>query len=269
MALVRGGRALETFAPSPLAALAQTAAASPPPQRPGARQRAGAVVSGVERGLYMVGGEFLPIDEVKDLVKPPPTREVWHFNLDNDTWTQMFTGVSIRPEHVLAVTFDYRHRRLLVLDELLKVPTIAASSNPILVREPGALGPQRGMRPRLFARLLSFDLESKTSTLLQQWERTDGGFFDRIFLTALEDGSVLLTGVRGGQTQLFRFQARHDPPRVTWSGFETFSSPLTGAPVNTDAGVVLPLGDSPAHQFLRVVDPSKLGTGRATGPSSM
>lgn len=198
---------------------------------PGDRADAASVFSAAERALFLVGGTR----------GGQPTREIWLYDLDLRSWVRAFGDTPLAPLRVLAASFDYVNRSLLVLDELALTPKQSdggiEGDNGGAVPEPKA--PSQNAPKATKVRLVGHDLATGESHLLGTWVR--GKHTDRFALVTLEDGTFVV--LRGGSKLpvTFAHRAQRIAHRIDWLGGRVLQGLPVYSPRSTETGILVPL----------------------------
>jgi hypothetical protein len=244
LGIVKGDQVVETFRGLSLARAER-------PLLPAPRRGAKAVVTASERALFVVGGRYTPEVIPKGFAPDQRTFQIWRFDLNLRQWSPLLLNDAvIPPQDVLATTYDYRNRRLLVLDQVQVQPVTSIDERPIVPNpEPG-----QGITTSTVARLIVYDLKTRSSAVLQTWTRRGKGFFEALALTALDDGGVLLTGAESHVTRMFRFDLSTEGGglKVRWGGSTKLNGALIEVPVHLDDSVGFFLFDNQDQLFERV-----------------
>lgn len=173
--------------------------------QPKARSALEAVLSGVERAVYMVGG----VDS-----EGRPTQAIWRYYLDDDRWQLVAPYATEVPSStVLSVAYDQARGRLFVLDRSDAAP----AKKPV------------------FARLLVVDIHAGTARVAETWPLVP--VHDRHFLIAAADGAVVL--LAGKQNLYKAFRLIVGEQGVQYAGSLNGQGELLGPPVMGEQHPVL------------------------------
>lgn len=192
------------------------ASAPIPSNRTGAR----ALLTLTERSVFLVGGRG---------PGRTPLPEIWRYLLDEQSWEPLYWN-TIMPVDVLALGYDYRGGRLLVLDEVERTKTL-----PKLPWDK-----HKKTVTWSEGRLRVYDLRARTGDTLATWPRLP--MFDRLGLVARDDGSFVLIGSRSIAKIWFawRFTITSNKKLIV-TGRANGHGQLLGDPINTSNGVVVML----------------------------
>ncbi len=234
--------------PGMSAALMQTAFTEPALQQeptsefvPGDRIGDFGVFSASEDSVFLISGTR----------EEAPTSEIWSYQLSTRSWRRLFRGASVKPRQVLAATYDYAARQLLVLDEV-RVEDVFISG------EDDAYGKGKGKKkikklPQLKApaklrraRLTRYDLATNTATLVASWPRKK--VTNRFAMSALADGSFVLL-VSGDKLPItFALKARVTD-KLHWEGVRVLHGRFFLQPAATEQGVAVALKRHSGNEF--------------------
>jgi hypothetical protein len=194
----------EVAAPAVLASTSEPDAFGPP-----ARSDFGAVLSGSENALFVVGGKLSATGALAG--------DVWRYGLDTREWTQLALG-GASPRMVLAATYQPETRALWILDA----------------------GPTKIS----FARLLRLDLGTYQVKVVGTWLRT--GLFERVELSNAPRGELLLTGSSSKLKKVMGVVLRPQANHVAVTGAFGDQGVLALEPTLTPRGLTVPLANATA-----------------------
>jgi hypothetical protein len=222
-----------------------------PSDRTGSR----ALLSIGERSVFLIGGD-----------RPQgPSGELWRYDLDARGWQRLLRDSPFHPRELLAVAYDYRNRRLLVLDELGVEDAFGTGDDGSAPPAPAGqkqLGQGTGAVKHLMqlrrARLVAHDLSSGESRLLGAWKRTQSA--DRFELVARDDGSFVLLASRTKAGLTFAYAARANG-ELHWTGRRALAGKLVFQAVLMEHGVVVPLLDGDKLRIVELRETSFLPPG--------
>lgn len=165
--------------------------------RPRARSDVRAALSGVEEAVYMVGGRTS---------SGGASQAIWRYTISDRSWRIVAEHAAIAPSsQVLAVTYDQPGGKLYVLD----------------------LDDEANLGGKLHrARLTRYDVAAGTAEQLATWPYL--GFFDQLWLSVTDEGSLLLLGA---QKQAYKVWRLHpNPSGLKYAGHHTGLGKLLGQP---------------------------------------
>lgn len=191
-----------------VSATAAAARAAPTPYRPHPGERMGArgVLSLTDGSVLLVGGRR------SAAFGSAVARDVWRYDLATGEWARVFRNARPEPMHLLALTYDYNGKKLLLLDEF---PFVGAGT----------------------LRLIEYDGIRESGRVASTWARS--GHYSSFTLTALDDGSALLSGAGANQTDVYRLRVTDG--ELHFTGFARLHGTLLDAPLYTSRGVYFPL----------------------------
>jgi len=192
----------EIAAPAMVASSSEPAALGPP-----ARSDFGAVLSGSENALFVVGGKLSATGALAG--------DVWRYGLESREWTQLAIG-GASPRVVLAATYQPETRALWILDA----------------------GPTKIS----FARLLRLDLGTYQVKVVGMWLRT--GLFERVELSNAPRAELLLTGSSSKLKKVMGVVLRPQANHVAVTGAFGEQGVLALEPTLTPRGLTVPLANA-------------------------
>jgi hypothetical protein len=205
----------------PASALGPSSAAAITPEP---RAEFGAVLSGREGAVYVVGG----VD-----ANGSPLGNVWRFDISGAKW-QVLPLSGAPPGMVLAATYRPNDRSLYVVDQFEDAGhwDHDEGDHDKGDHDKGGHG-KRG-------RLLRIDLSSYAVTVVGHWKRQNK--FDRIYLSNAPQGDLLLVGSSESKQKYrglrFRYDGQNDLDVVDWFRGQGF---VVQRPTLTQWGLTLPL----------------------------
>jgi Galactose oxidase, central domain len=170
----------------------------PPP-----RSDFGAVLSDIERTIFLFGGKFPSGRLANDL---------WLFDIGTNRWHQ-FHVTGPAPKIVLAATYAPETRSLWLVDE--------------------GYGNVRS------ARLIRYDIETGKFNVIGEWSRTPS--IDRVEISEAPYGDVLLTGSSSVNNRVVGVLLHPNGNRVTVTGAFRREGKLAIEPTLSETGLALPL----------------------------
>lgn len=178
-----------------------------------------AIYSGVDDAVYVLGGQAGGSD----------TGEIWRYHVLAQSWERLYAPLPISglpdvrspaPGRVQAASYDSARGKLVFLDH-------KTVSVPLLGKQ--TLG-----------RFVLFDLHRKERFV--SLTLPIAGVYEKLTLTAQDDGSFVLVGARkwGTKWDAYRFSI-DDKGKLSWLGFASGNGKLLDEPLNLGEGVLLPL----------------------------
>ncbi len=212
---------------------------------PGDRTGDTAVYSASEGSVFLIGGERGNV----------PTSELWTYQLSTRAWRRAFRGAAVQPRRVLAATYDYAARRLLVLDEVKVEDAFGSGVDDAFGKhkkynhKKHKKGKLHALKKRRRARLISYDMATKEATLIASWRRR--GVTDRFAMTALPGGSFVLFATGKKLPITFALKARVTD-QLHWEGARILHGRFFLQPSATEQGVAVALKRHQGQKFALV-----------------
>ncbi len=196
-----------------------SAAIRPVGNAPAPRSDFGAVLSGREQAVFVIGGELQSGGLAGDL---------WMYDLESYRWYQLpFTGPA--PQKVIAATYLADTRSLYVVDQ--------TDTNPVL------------------ARLLRYDFDTGAFVQLGKWPRTV--VFDRVELSGAPEGNLLLSGSSKLTNHVAGVVLKPSAAKVDVVGAFLRKGVLAVEPTLGDTALTLPLVSDSSTGSTNTVVPNK------------
>ena len=188
--------------------------------RPRARSDVRAALSGVEEAVYMVGGRT---------PSGGASQAIWRYTISDRSWRIVAEHATLAPSsQVLAVTYDQPGGKLYVLD----------------LDDEVSLG---GKLHR--ARLTRYDVGAGPAEQLATWPYL--GFFDQLWLSVTDEGSLLLLGAQKHAYKIWRLQPK--PSGVQYTGHHTGLGRLLGQPAMGERDPVIAVRKAPGKLEYRAL----------------
>ncbi len=201
----------------------EASVAEPAAPRPRDRTDVRAVLSGVEEAVYMVGGRA---------ASGNASQAIWRYTLADQAWRIVAEHAAVVPSsQVLAVTYDQPGGKLYVLDLDDEVQ------------------PEGKLR---LARLTSYDVRAGTAQQLATWPYL--GLFDQLWLSATDDGGLLLLAAKQQFYSVWRLQPK--PAGLAYTGLHLGLGRLLGQPVMGERDPVIAVRKAAGKLDYRTLTPS-------------
>ena len=216
---------------------------------PGDRQKPLALFAATERTVFLIGGER----------GEASAKELWSYDLDARAWDDPLSHSKFPPLKTLAAAYDYRARKLFVLDELKVEDALGEGSDDVFggkgkptTKKPKKKLPKgQALFKRRAVRLVVHDLKDGASTLVGSWKRV--GVFDRFAMASYDDGRLVLL-LSSEKSQKTRAHLAETRKGFAWRGFRSLPGLLIEKPFLTNPGLVVPLKKH-GQQRLLVLSP--------------
>mgnify|MGYP006346440505 FL=1 len=208
---------------------------------PGDRVGDSAVFSATENSVFLISGKR----------GSTHTSEVWSYNLAARSWQHLFRGASVHPRRVLAATYDYSARQLLVLDEVQVEDIFISSQDDAYgngkAKKKTKLPPGLNALTKLRrARLIRYDLATGASSVVATWPRHK--ITDRFAMSVLPDGSFVLFASGKKLPITFALKGRVTD-KLQWQGVRILHGRFFLEPSATEQGVAVALRRNNHNEF--------------------